>query len=431
MTGNTTIAEDLHDNAVKVLPGGVNSNVRLANATAFFARGDGAWLYDVDGNDYVDYLLGQGPNFLGHAPKEVVEAVADACRDGMVFGGQHPLEVQAAEQMIGALGWPDMVRLGLTGTEMVQAALRLARAVTGRRRFVRFEGTYHGWLDNVLTTLDGTLPITAASDGQLGDYLDDSIIVPFNDPTSLVETLEQRSGELAAVLVEPMMCNAGAILPQPGFLDEVRRQCDAHGVVLIFDEVICGFRLALGGAAERFGVTPDLGIYGKAMAGGWPVAALAGKGELMERIGTGVVNHSGTFNGSVMAAAATVATLDRLTADPPYARIEAHGSALMDGIRAAAATHDIPLHLQGLPMAFHASVGADDPIINYRDLTSRNGDAYAQLSTALGQEGVWVAGRGIWYVSAAHGDEELQVALDRIDQAFESFAAGRPANTRG
>jgi glutamate-1-semialdehyde 2,1-aminomutase len=284
----TRESERHHERAALRLPGGVNSNVRLAGRRRFFERGAGAWLWDVDGNDYVDYLLGQGPCVLGHAPEQIVKAVDVACRQGMVFGAQHPLEVEAAERLCETLGWPQMVRFGCTGTEMVQAALRLTRAATGRRQFVRFEGHYHGWLDNVLVTMDRSPP-GVASAGQLEDHLADGLTLPWNDAGALAELLARRGEDVAAVVMEPMMCNAGAILPRPGYLEQVRRLCDEHGVVLVFDEVITGFRLALGGAAERFGVIPDLATYGKAMAGGWPVAALAGRGDLMERFGTGDV----------------------------------------------------------------------------------------------------------------------------------------------
>jgi glutamate-1-semialdehyde 2,1-aminomutase len=410
-------SEELRTRAVRRLPGGVNSNVRLAAPRTFFARAEGAWLWDVDGNDYVDYLLGQGPSFLGHASRPVNAAIARACERGMVYGAQHPLEIEAAERLCAAVGWLDMVRFGLSGTEMVQAALRVARAATGRPKFIRFEGHYHGWLDNVLLAVeDGTARVASA--GQLASHLDDSVLLPWND-TDVVETvLAERGEEIAAVIMEPMMLNAGAIPPRAGYLETVRELCDRHGVVLIFDEVICGFRLALGGASEAFGVTPDLAIYGKAMAGGWPVAAFGGRGDLMERCGTGEVNHSGTFNGSVMAAAATVATLDVLAADPPYRRIAAHGEALMSGLRALADVHRVPLRLQGLPVAFHASFGPPDPVWDYRGLRRLDGERYARFARSLAEHGLWVAGRGVWYVSAAHGTPELAAAMDRLDRAM-------------
>ncbi len=412
-------SEELRARALRRLPGGVNSNVRLAAPQVFFARAEGAWLWDVDGNDYVDYLLGQGPSFLGHANRTVNAAIERACSAGMVYGAQHPLEVEAAERLCAAVGWLDMVRFGLSGTEMVQAALRVARAATGRRRFVRFEGHYHGWLDNVLLGVVDGRP-GPASAGQLAHHLDDSIVLPWNDADVLAATLAERAEEVAAVIMEPMMLNAGAIPPRPGYLARVRELCDRHGVVLIFDEVICGFRLAPGGGSELFGVTPDLAVYGKAMAGGWPVAAFGGRGELMDRFGTGEVNHSGTFNGSVMAAAATVATLQLLDDDPPYKRIAAHGEALMAGLCGLAEAHEVPLRLQGLPVAFHASFGPPEPVWDFRGLQRLDGERYATLARDFAGHGLWVAGRGVWYVSAAHGEDELAAALERADRALSS-----------
>jgi glutamate-1-semialdehyde 2,1-aminomutase len=412
-------SDQLTRRARQIAPGGVHSNVRLAGPSVFFERGEGAWLYDVDGNDYVDYLLGQGPNFLGHAPAVVNEVVARELRRGSVFGAQHVLENEAGELLLDMIGWADRVRFGMTGTESDQAALRLARAATGRTRIVRFEGTYHGWLDNVLaTTVDGVT--SAASDGQLAHHLDDTAFVPFNDAERLESTLN-ASDDVAAVIVEPMMCNSGAIPPRPGFLARVRELCDRHGVVLIFDEVITGFRLAPGGAAERFGVTPDLAVYGKAMAGGWPVSALAGKAELMDLIGDRVV-HAGTFNSSVPACAAVIATLTALRTDPPYQRVEEHGTALMRRIRSLAASLDSGLRVQGLPAAFHVSFGPPEPIDDHAGMAVLDLPRYERLARTLIDHGVWVATRGIWYVSAAHGDHELAVATARLEAALDDDA---------
>jgi glutamate-1-semialdehyde 2,1-aminomutase len=420
MTRQQIASEVLLDRALRRLPGGVNSNVRLDTPPIFFARGQGAWLWDVDGNDYVDYLLGQGPAFLGHAPAPVVAAVERACRGGTVFAGRHPGEVQAAELLCDVLGWPDMARLGASGTEMVQAALRLARAATGRRKFVRFEGHYHGWLDNVLLAMRDGRPVTASA-GQVADHLADAFVLRWNDATALADLLDAHSDEVAAVLLEPMMLNAGAIPPRPGYLDEVRALCSRHGVVLIFDEVLTGFRVAMGGAAERFGVVPDLAVYGKAMAAGWPVAALAGRAELMELFGTGKVNHAGTFNGNVMATAAAVATLHELRRDPPYDHIEQVGGRLVTDLAEVARQAGIPLRLQGLPMAFHASLGADVEVHEARDLAALDAEAYRKLAGHLARAGVWVATRGIWYLSAAHGDREVKVTLERVAAALRQL----------
>ncbi|GAA3810541.1 aspartate aminotransferase family protein [Amycolatopsis tucumanensis] len=418
--GTCLRSAELRQRAQLRTPGGVHSNVRLSGAQDFIQRAKGAWLYSVDGRDFVDYLLGQGPNFLGHAPEAVVNAVFEACRNGVIFGGQHELEVQASELVCRTVGWAEMVRFGVSGTEAVQAALRLARAATGRTKVLRFEGHYHGWLDNVLTSpRDGHWG--TASAGQLESHLDDFVVVPWNDPVQVAETLEQH--RIAAVIMEPLMINAGVIEPKPGYLEEVRRLCTEFGAVLIFDEVISGFRLGLGGAAERYGVTPDLATYGKALAGGFPVSALVGRSELMSRFGTGEVNHSGTFNSSVMATAAVTAALTSLLEDPPYERIAKHSRSLIVGLRDLGVEFGLPLRVQGVPAAFHVSFG-DADVSDYRSLQQLDLARYERLAKSLVEHGIWVTGRGVWYVSASHGGDELDAALTRFEAALRD-GAGR------
>lgn len=408
------------ERALTRVPGGVHSNVRLAGSKAFIKRAAGAWMWSVDGEDFVDYLLGQGPNFLGHAPEPVLAAVSEACRNGLIYGGQHPLEVEAAEAVCDALGWADMVRFGTTGTEVVQAALRLARAATGRNMVVRFEGHYHGWLDNVLIAPrdDNWGP---ASAGQVAGHLEDFFVLPWNDSEALGQLLAVSGNQVAAVIMEPIMINAGVIEPLPGYLERVRRLCNEHGIVLIFDEVISGFRVDLGGAVQKYGVVPNLATYGKAMAGGWPVSALAGDADLMALFGTGEVNHSGTFNSSVMAMAATVATLGVLRDEPPYPKVREHGLALMEGIRELGQRHGVQLHLQGMPGAFHLSFG-DAEVTDYRTLQKLDLAQYRAFSGSLVEHGIWVAERGVWYVSASHGLKELDAALERFGRTLQDWA---------
>ncbi|HZQ81007.1 MAG TPA: aspartate aminotransferase family protein [Gaiellaceae bacterium] len=411
----------LDKRARKVIPGGVNSNVRLESPPVTFSHGRGAWLWDVDGNDYVDYLLGQGAAFLGHGAREVVDAVQQASRGGLVYGSRHALEFEAAELLCSTVRWPEMVRFGSTGSEMVQAAIRVARAATSRPRFVRFEGHYHGWFDNVLVA-PGTDATTPASAGQPADALAASILLPWNDLASVEHAFERYRDEIAAVLMEPMMLNAGAIVPRPQYLAGVRELCDRHDAILIFDEVITGFRLALGGAADRFGVFPDLAVYGKALGGGWPAAALAGRADIMSLFGTREVNHSGTFNGNVMAMAAVRASLLALRNDPPYARIERLGSRLADELRRLGGELSLPLNVQGLPVALHVSFGPGEEIVDARGLEACDSARYRRFAEALAEAGVWVAARGIWYLSAAHAERELDVTVERVAAALATLA---------
>lgn len=415
-------SEGLSAVAARDVPGSVNSNVRLAAPLIFFNRAAGARLWDVDGNDYVDHILGQGPSFLGHAPTRINDEVADAVSRGNLYAGQHPDEIDAAAAMLSAIGWADMIRFGMTGTECVQAALRVARAFTGRERFVRFEGHYHGWIDNVLVAIEDGKPVPA-SRGQLASHLADSEMLPWNDLAALEALLRDRPTEFAAVIMEPIMVNSGSIEPRPGYLEGVRELCTRYGVVLIFDEVITGFRVSRGGAAGLYGITPDLATYGKAMAGGWPVAALAGRRDIMELFGTGAVNHSGTFNASVMATSAVLATLKELESDDVYTRVEEYSGQLQDLLARLARDHGVPLHIQGPPAALHVGFGSPDPVLDYRQMQTLDLAGYAAFSRLLARNGIWAAARGTWYVSAAHGAAELADTETRFERALEELRA--------
>lgn len=404
--------------ALATTPGGVHSNVRLTGPEVFIERAKGAWMWDVDGKDYVDHLLGQGPNFLGHAPDFLIDAVTQGTRDGLIFGGQNRLEVEAAELVLDSLGWADKMRFASTGTEAVQAATRLARAHTGRPKIVRFEGQYHGWLDNVLIKHDGSAWVPASA-GQMKHHLDDFIVLPWNDEAAVTDSFEHHGDSIAAVLTEPMMVNSGAIVPKPGYLEHLRATCNQQGAVLIFDEVITGFRVALGGGAQRFGVTPDLATYGKAIAGGFPVAAFAGKAEIMDRL-AGDTNHSGTLNANTMGSAATIASLQFLRSTDPYGALADHGNALIDAIPKIAAQHGHQVVVNGLPAAFHVGFG-EASVTDWRTLQQLDLAAYREFSRSLVEHGIWVTDRGVWYTSTAHDQSALDAALERFESAISTW----------
>ncbi len=416
--------QSLQERARKVLAGGVSSNTRLLNPLLIAERAAGSRLWDADGNEYIDYLLGQGPNFLGYAPPRVVEKVVAAQRDGVIFAATHVREIEAAERVLDALGgWAETMRFGSSSTEMVQAAIRMARAATGRPGVLRFNGHYHGWVDTIYSR-DGGPQAEPASPGQAEGALRDVLTIEWNDAQAFERAVAAHGDNLAAVIMEPIMINSGVIEPAPGYLEAVRRLCSERGIVLIFDETISGFRLAIGGAAQRYGVDPDLAIYGKAMAAGYPCAAIAGRRDLFAQVATGAVTHAGTFNGNVIAAAAVLASLDELASGEVYQRVGAVGAALMAALRACAGELLPDLRLQGLPMAFHASFGpGDEPVTSFGQLRQRDQERYARLAVALVGQGVWVARRGIWYVSAAHTQEDVTQTVDRARAAIKVFNA--------
>ncbi len=426
-----TESQRMLERARQSIPGGVTSNVRAGERPfpLFFAHAAGATITDVDGNAYIDYVLGQGPMILGHSHPAVLDAVDQAMRRGQLFAGQHELEIEVAETLVRLVPCAELCRFGVSGSELVQAAMRLARAVTGRTLILRFEGHYHGWFDNVLLNV-ATPPAQAGprehpqlilgSAGQTASVCEDFLLLPWNDLALVEQLFAEHGHRIAAIMTEPMMCNTGAIAPEPGFLEGLRRLCDQYGALLYMDEIITGFRLGLGGAQGRFGVTPDLSTFAKALAGGFTSAALVGRGEYMERFARDV-NHSGTFNGNVISMAAAAAALAELERDDGaiYRQMEQIGATLISGIRELAQRHDLPLLVQGFPTAFHVSFTEHEAIRDYRDYALHcDKERYAQLKVALLQRGVRVLDRGIWYISAAHTPAHVERTLEALDAAL-------------
>ena len=429
---NLTRSTELLERARRVIAGGVNSNVRLGSLPQplFFTSGLGARITDADGNEYLDYVLGQGPLIHGHSHPELIEAAAAAMRRGMMFAGQHEGEIELAERICEMVSSAERVRIGSSGSEVVQSALRIARASTGRRKIVKFEGHYHGWFDNVLVSV--APPLDAAGDreaprsvpgsgGQNEGAYADLIVLPWNDGDLLERTLRERSDEIAAVIMEPVMGNVGCVLPAPGYLEVARGLCDRHGVVLIFDEVITGFRLAPGGAQAHFGVKPDLCTFGKAMAGGFPIACLAGRADLMGLVASGRVNHSGTYNANLLVIAAANACLEILTRDggAAYDHLFRLGTRLREGIARLGAEAGIALQVQGIGPMFHAGF-ASQPFTDYRTASAQDVARYHRFTRALMERGVRVLERGLWYVSTAHTDADVDRTLDAAEAALRA-----------
>ncbi len=409
--------------AAKQLPGGVNSNYRfgISPTPLVFDHGDGALLYDVDGNRFIDYYLGMGPMILGHNPASVIAAVNEQLQRGILFAGQSEVEYLATRLVCQMVPCAEMIRFGSSGSEVIQAALRLARAATGRTMVIKFEGHYHGWLDNIHWSISppldqaGPAQSPIAVPGSIGQDLlagQNITVLPWNNLAAVTERLAR--GDVAAVIMEPVMCNTSAILPADGYLEGVRQACTATGTVLIFDEVITGFRVAPGGAQQRLGVTPDLATFGKAIANGFPVACLAGRAELMEQIISRKVMHGGTYNAQPVAMAATVATLSALADGQIYALLEQRGRRLMDGIGRALAEADIPALIQGFPQIFHVALGVHTPITDYRSSLAADRARYVKLTTMLLDHGVRALERGAWFLSNAHSDAIIEETIATV-----------------
>jgi glutamate-1-semialdehyde 2,1-aminomutase len=423
----TAASRRYHELARARIAGGVNSNVRLGGTPLCFASGQGSRLTDVDGKIYIDYALGMGPNILGHAPPAVVAEVTRTLELGQLFAGQNTIELELATQFCDCVPSSELVRFGLSGSEMVQAAVRVARAFTGRSEVIKFEGHYHGWFDNIFINNSGPVapndpiprPHHLQSAGQARIASDDIAVLPWNDAAAIEGYVGANASRIAAIITEPVMLNTGGILPREGYLQHLRRLASDHNIVLIFDEVITGFRVGIGGAQELFGVTPDLSVFAKALGAGFPVSALAGRRDIMELIASGRVNHSGTYNANVVSVSAALATLRELAADNQavFRRLERTGQSLMDGLAAAGRQAGLNLQVSGLPASFHTCF-ASHAIHDYATYTKADHARLGRLLAALLDGGVRPTGRGTWFLSAAHTDADIEETLEAVRTAL-------------
>jgi glutamate-1-semialdehyde 2,1-aminomutase len=406
--------------SAKHIAGGINSNFRIGmqGGPLVFQRGEGAYLIDADGNRLIDYYCGMGATVLGHTPAPVIAAVKQQVERGILFAGQTQIEFDAARIICERIPSAQRIRFGSSGSEVAQAAMRLARAATGRHVILKFEGHYHGWFDNILWSTapaqnaagpeDGPVPV-AGSVGQ--EPVAGVDVIGWNDLARLDARLAK--GDIAAVLMEPAMCNQGAIAPGAGYLEGALAACRKHGALLIFDEVITGFRLGRSGAQARFGVTPDLSLFAKAIANGFPVAALAGRADLLDLFVTGGVLHGGTFNAQPVAMAALVATQNALTPEH-YEKTGKRGVRLRDGIASILREAGIKAQVTGFELMFHVGFGLDAPARNYRDLLKADRALYVKFAYALLKRGVRVLERGAWFVSSEHDEAVIDATLEAV-----------------
>ncbi|MEX2322908.1 MAG: aspartate aminotransferase family protein [Acidimicrobiia bacterium] len=397
--------------------------------TLVIDRGEGSHVYDMDGKRYIDYHLGFGPVILGHGHPAVSAAVAEAAAAGTTFAMTSAREIQAAERFKEAVPWVDRLRFTNTGTEATMHAIRLARAITGRELILKFEGTYHGAHDYLAFSTAGAdrsalgsrlSPIPVQASSGIPEAIRSLVrVAPFNDLEYLERLFRSDGHRLAAVIVEPVLGNAFGILPKEGYLEGIRKLCDEYGVVLIFDEVKTGFRIAIGGAVEAFGVTPDLATFAKCMGNGFPVAAVAGTDDFIGAWEKGGIMQAGTYSGNGIAAAATLATLDEILTGEPLKRVEAAGRDLMDGIGSIAADAGVPVQPIGHPSMFGLFFG-DEPPSEFRDLEGHDDELYGEVVMGLIRRGVLPVddAKEPWFVSSAHSDEDVADSLQAFEEAL-------------
>lgn len=426
---------ELHKKSSLSLAGGVSSHHRRGELPVplFFSHGKGSRLYDVDGNEFVDYFMGNGAAIFGHSPDFLLDSVRGVLERGQMFAGQHDLEIRVAELIAESVPSAEMVRFGSSGTEAVLAAVRIARAYTGRSLIIKFEGHYHGWADPVLYSVapnvqdagpyDSPLPVPESL-GQSPGSAEEVIVLPWNNLDVVANAIRKHPDEIAAVIMEAVPVNTNSAFPGPGYLEGVRELCDENGILLVFDEVITGFRLAVGGAQELLGVTPDITTLAKAAAGGFPFSAVAGKREVMQPVAEGKVMHAGTASGNLVSLAASETTINSLKAnDAELIRHMHHvGDLLMDGLRDLARKHEEDVLVQGPSPIFTMAFTPETTLPDYRSFFEKvDHERYNRFRQNLLEAGVRTTMHGKWFLSTAHTEQDIDQTLAAADQAFRTL----------
>lgn len=417
---NTKNSKTASEEIAALIPGGVNSPFRsfheVGGHTIFFKDAQGSKVTDIDGNVYIDYLGAWGPAILGHSHPSVVKACQDAVSTGAVFGAPTLLEMEMAKSVIRHFPSIDQIRFVSSGTEAVMSAIRLARGFTGRDVVVMFEGAYHGHSDSVLGSTTHQ-----SSSGVLAGTKDRTVLTPFNDLESLESTLNQLSGQVATVIIEPVCGSMGVVLPEPGFLEGVRQLCDKHDVVLIFDEVLTGLRVAKGGAQALFGVKPDLTTFGKALGGGMPIGAFGGRRDIMDALmPIGEVYQAGTFSGNPVTMAGGIEVLRLLDDEKVYETLEARTAQLFFGIAEFVKAKSLPIQLQRAGSMF-AIVFSDIPVKNFTDSKRIDAERFAIFFHDLLANGVYLPPSSVdaACVSAAHSEQDIEETVVKVGAALK------------
>jgi len=421
----TRSSRELFEKAKNLIPGGVNSPVRFFKPYPFFTKkAKGSHIWDVDGNEYIDYCMGYGPLILGHAPDPVIDVVREQLKRGTLYGTPTEQEVELAELICEAVPCAEMVRLVNTGTEATMSAIRVARGFTGRKKIVKFEGCYHGAHDYVLVKA-GSGATTFGMPDSLGipeETTRNTLVLPYNDIESLEETIEREGDEIAAVIIEPIIGNAGVILPRDGYLKKVRELTKDNGIVLIFDEVITGFRLAFGGAQEYFGVIPDMVTLGKVIGGGFPIGAFAGKKEIMEMVAPyGKVYQAGTFSGNPMSVVAGLSTLRtiRNIGKSFYADLEKKRKKICDRIHEIAEEHNYPIQINSVASMFQIFF-SESEVYNYEIARKADKERFMVYHRKLLENGIFIPPSQFetCFISSAHSEKDVERTAEAIVESL-------------
>ena len=418
--------EALFQRAQRTIPGGVNSPVRafrsVGGTPRFFTRGEGAWVWDADGRRYIDYVGSWGPLILGHADPDVVRAVQEAAARGLSFGAPTEGEIDLAEQLVRLVPSMEMVRLVSSGTEATMSAIRLARGFTGRDAIVKFEGCYHGHADSLLVKAgSGALTFGNPSSGGVpDDFARHTLVLDYNDAQGLRDAFAQHGERIACVIVEPVAGNMNLIAPNPEFLAAMRELCTQHGAVLIFDEVMTGFRVGPGSAQGLYGIVPDLSTFGKVVGGGMPLGAFGGRRDIMEKIAPlGPVYQAGTLSGNPLSVAAGLVTLKKIAAPGFYDALAARTRSLVDGLAAAARKHGVTFSAQAVGGMFGVYFSAVPPT-SYAEVMACDKEAFNRFFHAMLEAGVYLAPSAFeaGFVSAAHSDADIAATVAAAEAIF-------------
>lgn len=420
-------SQEMYEVAKRLIPLGTSSGMRAnVEPIIYYEKADGPWFYSVEGHKLLDYTLAWGPLILGSNNNAINQAVIEQLSKSYSLGAQHNLEIELAEKIIQSVPGLEEVIFSNTGTEAVQVALRIARAKTSRNKIIKFEGHYHGWMNNILVSYKPSAAnlskTTPTCGGQPESEYRDTIILPWNNLEALKEAFYTYKNEIACVITEPILANSGSCLPKAGFLENLIALCRENGAISIFDEVITGFRIALGGAREYYGLEPDLSVYAKAMANGFTMSAVGGKREIFDVLREKKTLHAGTYNGNSINLAASLATLKQLSVPGTFQKMHEHGYAIRATLTEESQNANVNITTSGLGTVFSLHFGLEKQPVNYADTLGADLTRQKEFRKYLLESSVQVLPDGRWYVGASHTSHELAFAKKAIQNAFRKLS---------